>query len=132
MQTYIHIVVHVYGSPYSMGFAQGQLLKDQINQFLPAFYQHIEQEIKDAIHTLPKELQDIIAKYGLEGALDLTYEFTKSFIPQYFLDELDGLSKGSGLDYKQLLRIHMLPELVKVRNTQSEKCKHVLVWITDF
>ena len=97
-----------------MGFAHGQLLKDQINKVLPAFYQHVEQEVKDYIHKFPKELQDIIAKYGLDGALDLTYEFTKKYIPQYFLDELKGISNGSGLDYKLLLRVHMLPELVKV------------------
>lgn len=97
-----------------MGFVHGQLLKDQINKVLPALYQHIEQEIKDAIHVLPKELQDIIAKFGLDGALDLTHEFTKKYTPQYFLDELEGLANGSGVDYKLLLRLHMLPELVKV------------------
>lgn len=97
-----------------MGYAHGQLLKDEINKVIPAFYQHVEQEVKDAIDKLPKELQDIIAKYGLDGALDLTHEFTKKYIPQYFLDELKGISTGSGLDYKLLLRVHMLPELVKV------------------
>mmetsp|Transcript_8941 Transcript_8941/g.11058 ORF Transcript_8941/g.11058 Transcript_8941/m.11058 type:complete len:98 (-) Transcript_8941:1076-1369(-) len=28
-------IVHVYGTPYEMGFAQGVLLKDQLNSFYP-------------------------------------------------------------------------------------------------
>ena len=29
-------IVHVYGSPYEMGFAQGSLMKEQINILVPA------------------------------------------------------------------------------------------------
>ena len=90
------------------------MLKDQINKILPAFYQHIEQEIENEIKFLPEDLRDLIAKYGLDGVLDLTYDLTKKYIPSYFLEEMQGLAKGSGLDYKMILRVHMLPELVKV------------------
>lgn len=99
-----------------MGFAHGQLLKEQINKIIPGFYKHVEKEIEDEIQFLPEDIRDFIAEHGLDGALDLTYELTKHYIPKYFLDEIQGLAKGSGLDYKMLLRAHMLPELVKVSN----------------
>ena len=104
-----------------MGFAHGQLLKGEINTTIPAFYQHVLQEIDSEIEFLPKEIRDIISKYGLDGALDLTYELTKAYIPPYFIEEIQGLANGSGVDYKLLLRAHMLPELVKVsfNNDQS-------------
>lgn len=107
-------VLHVYGDPYSMGFAHGQLLKGQINTTIPAFYQHVLQEVDNEIDFLPKEIRDLISKYGLGGALDLTYELTKEYIPSYFIEELQGLAEGSGVDYQLLLRVHMLPELTKV------------------
>lgn len=107
-------VVHVYGSPYSMGLAQGKMLKDEINKIIPAFFQHVEDEVENEITFLPKELQELIAKYGLDGALDITYELTKKYIPKYFLEELQGVADGAGIDYKLILRVHMLPELVKV------------------
>ena len=39
----------------------------------------------------------------------------RTYTPKHFYSELRGLADGSGMDYKTLLRIHMLPELVKVR-----------------
>ena len=107
-------VLHVYGDAYSMGNAHGQLLKEQINTIIPGFYQHVQQEIENEIDFLPKEISEFIAKYGLDGALDLTYELTKDYIPKYFIEEIQGLANGSQMDYKLLLRAHMLPELVKV------------------
>lgn len=97
-----------------MGYAHGVLLKGEINTTIPAFYQHVLQEIDSDINFLPKEIADFISKYGLDGALDLTYEMTKDYIPSYFIEEIQGLANGSGVDYKLLLRAHMLPELVKV------------------
>ena len=37
-----------------------------------------------------------------------------SYSPAYFFEELHGLADASGVDYDLLLRVHMLPELVKV------------------
>lgn len=106
-------VVHVYGSAYAMGYAHGTLLKDAIQTVIPAFYKHVEEEVEQYLQFLPKELRDLIAKLGLGGALDLSFLFTKDYSPSYFFEELHGLSDASGVDYDLLLRLHMLPELVK-------------------
>lgn len=38
----------------------------------------------------------------------------RDYTPSYFFEELRGLSDASGVDYNLLLRVHMLPELIKV------------------
>ena len=73
----LSLVVHVYGTPYGMGYAQGSLLKDFIQSILPAFYKQLEEEVEQYLQFLPQELRDFIAKYGLEGALELTYLITE-------------------------------------------------------
>ena len=110
----VFTVLHVYGDPYSMGYAHGQLLKEQISTIIPAFYQHVQKLIENEIDFLPEEIREFIAKYGLDGALDLTYELTKDYTPSYFFEEIQGLANGSGVDYILLRRAHMLPELIKV------------------
>lgn len=106
-------ILHVYGTPYSMGYAHGQLLKSQIQKLIPAFMTHVEEEVDQYIKFLPKDLQNMIAKLGLDAVLDLTHELTKKYTSEYFYEEMRGLADGSGLDYTLILRVHMLPELVK-------------------
>ena len=68
----------MYGSAYDMGYAHGQLLKDQIHDVVPKFMSSLEKEIESYIKYLPKDLQAIIAKEGLTAALEATYLLTKS------------------------------------------------------
>ena len=96
-----------------MGYAHGTLLKSIIQDLIPNFYSHIESVIVQKLRFLPKDVRDLIANVGLDGALDLTHILTESYTPKHFLEELRGLAAGSGLDYSLLLRVHMLPELVK-------------------
>lgn len=70
-------VLHVYGSPYSMGYAHGTLLKDKVQYLMTAFYKHVETEIEAYIKDLPKDVQDFIAAVGLDVALELTYLLTR-------------------------------------------------------
>lgn len=114
-----------------MGYAHGQLLKGEINTTIPGFYQHVLQEIENEIDFLPKDIRDMISKYGLDGALDLTYELTKDYIPSYFIEEIQGLADGSKVDYKLLLRAHMLPELVKVSSLFTKRSDNYL-WLQTF
>lgn len=70
-------VLHVYGSPYSMGYAHGTLLKNKVQYLLPTFYKHVEAEIEAYIKDLPKDVRDFIAELGLDVALELTYMLTR-------------------------------------------------------
>ena len=50
-------VVHLYGTPYEWGLAQGQLLKSSFVTMIPAFYQYLDSQIAPEIKNLPKWIQ---------------------------------------------------------------------------
>jgi len=106
-------IIHVYGSPYDMGYAHGLLLRNQIKELMPQVMQHIYDQVDQYINFLPDYIRKLIEEYGVEAALMLTYELTRSYTPQYFYDEIKGISDGSGVDYNTMLAIHMFPELIQ-------------------
>ena len=108
------VVVHVYGSPYDMGYAHGTLLKDSATHVMTSFYNEIVTEYEQNLSFLPKDVADLIARLGVDGALDLTYLLTEHYTPAYFYEEMRGLADASGIDYILLRRVHMIPELIKV------------------
>lgn len=129
-------LTHVYGSAYEMGtsslmiynnqrcplfthyflpgYAQGSLLKEHIKDFITSVWEFMEDELERALpNTIPKWLSRLIADFGLKLALDLTEMASKDFTPQYFYDELKGLSDASGVDYQTLVRVHMIAGLTQ-------------------
>lgn len=76
-------------------------------------YQRISSQIDVYLKFLPQKLRQLIEKYGLAMVLDLTYEMTRWYTPKYWEEEMQGLSDGSGVSLNDILRIHMLPELIK-------------------
>ena len=96
-----------------MGFAHGTLLKEQINTIVPQVQGYIEAQVEQNLQFLPKWLQDLIAEAGATAALEATYWLTEAYIEQRFLDEIRGISDASGVEYMELIRIHMLPELIQ-------------------
>lgn len=82
----------VWGNAYEMGYAQGQLLSEEIRYLLPAMMEHWEQEVVDAIDKyIGEDLAHFVAQYGLQAALDLEYEATRWYTPSYFYDEMKGI-----------------------------------------
>jgi len=61
---------------------------------------------------------------GLDVALDATELLTYDWTGQYFLDELKGLSDGGGIDYRKLVRVHMIAGLTE------GKCSMIGAWGT--
>jgi len=106
-------VLHVWGSPYDMGYSHGSLLKTQINEMFPQTMQWMADQVENLLPNLPEFLRKAIENYGIEAALFLNYEITKGYTPSYILDELRGISDGSGIDYNLIAAIHMLPEITQ-------------------
>jgi len=96
-----------------MGFAHGTMLKEQIHEIVPQFMEFVAERVDHFINFLPPFIRGIIEVYGVEAALELTYDFTRAYTPQRFFDEMQGIADGSGVDYMTIVRIHMFPELIK-------------------
>ncbi|EGC34478.1 hypothetical protein DICPUDRAFT_153322 [Dictyostelium purpureum] len=111
-------ILHLYGTPFEMGEAHGQLLKAQIQDLLPSFMEFAQVAVKQFIKSkfaerLPAFLIYIIETFGVNAALDYVSSATKPYTPQSFFDELKGISYGAEVDYTTLLRIHSFAELLK-------------------
>ncbi|CAF1607958.1 unnamed protein product [Rotaria sp. Silwood1] len=111
-------LIHVYGNTgYDFGYAYGTLLRDQIQKVLPRAWAHFEQEIIDSLKDLklPKWFEDIIINKGLEFALDLQNDLVKKYMNEEIYNEMRGLSDASQVDYKTVVRLHMLGEITRGR-----------------
>jgi isopenicillin-N N-acyltransferase-like protein len=107
-------VVHVYGSPYQMGLAMGQLMRQEIRSLVPQIFTWAESQIAPFVKFLPDWLQAIVEKLGVVGLLDVTFALTKPYQDAYFEQELQGLADGSGMDLKTLQQVSMFPEVCGV------------------
>ncbi|CAK8694659.1 unnamed protein product [Clavelina lepadiformis] len=111
-------VLHVWGTPYEMGYAHGTLLKKEASMFMNQVWDYLEEQVIEAINGSVKWnfrdwfLRDV-ANLGVEAACDLEVLATAKYSGPYFLEEIKGLADATGLDYKKILRIHMLGELTK-------------------
>jgi isopenicillin-N N-acyltransferase-like protein len=110
-------VVHVWGTPYEVGFAQGTLMKTEIIEFVTATWAYLNSEVVEALSSdrVPEWVKRLIVNKGMNRALDWTAQVTAPFTPQAYYDELHGLADATGLDYKLLLRLNMFPELTKAQ-----------------
>lgn len=88
------LVVVLRGEPYEIGFARGALLKDEIKAWVKDFQKNLK---KRSLETSFDE--DILYKRAKE---------IERFIPSEYLEELKGISDGSGADYDVLLVLNVL------------------------
>eukprot|EP00591_Stephanopyxis_turris_P011699 CAMPEP_0195508264 /NCGR_PEP_ID=MMETSP0794_2-20130614/1517_1 /TAXON_ID=515487 /ORGANISM="Stephanopyxis turris, Strain CCMP 815" /LENGTH=450 /DNA_ID=CAMNT_0040635175 /DNA_START=51 /DNA_END=1403 /DNA_ORIENTATION=- len=104
-------VAHVWGSAYDMGYAQGELLTKEMQEFIPDVYSYLVEQVlgKAANNTL---LAWAI-KEGVDVALDLSYERTKDFIKPYVIDEMKGIAAATGVEVEMVRRLNWIPELTR-------------------
>lgn len=97
-----------------MGYAQAQLFKSEIKDFLEDVWAYLVEQVEDElINYIPPWLAKMIAQYGLEMALDMTEIVTRNYTGKHFYDEMKGLSDGSNVDYQLIVRVHMLAGLTE-------------------
>lgn len=110
-------VVHLWGTPYEMGYAHGSLVKDEAFRFIQSVWTYMEQQvvlaINGSVHIFKPWFIKDVADKGLDVALDAEIDVTRPFTGEYFFQEAKGLADATGLDYKMILRIHMIGELTK-------------------
>jgi len=74
---------------------------------------YLQSEVTTYLGDLPTWLADLIADFGLDTALDLTYYATVEYTPSYFYEEMHGISDAAGIDYNTLVRVHMIAGLTQ-------------------
>ncbi len=83
----------LWGTPYEMGRAHGELLQKEIQQ-------HINSLVQNMVEKAGKSVE----------LLDQVFAGTKPFVPQHFIEELQGLADGCGLPLQDLIRVNILGE----------------------
>lgn len=102
-------LLHVYGNMYQMGFAQGVLLKEELNKFISELWAYIEEQVAEGLpKKLPKFLLSKTASFAAGAALDLTYDITREYTNRKYYEEMRGIADGSGVDFSYLKRVHMI------------------------
>ena len=65
-------IVHVWGTPYEMGFATGSLLSAELKSFLPKVMDYFETSAGDSFpKDTPTWLLNLIEKHGVVGRLSV-------------------------------------------------------------
>lgn len=113
------LVAHMWGTAYEMGYAYGELLKNESVSLLNQTMEYLEVNIEKYLIFFSPEERQIIAEEGITGALDYVYDLAYPFIPQRYIDEMQGLADASGVAYKQIARMAMIPEAVKAHCTMA-------------
>jgi len=106
-------VIHVYGTPYEMGYAHGTMMKPEAQAMINRTMQYLYSQAEQQLQFLPTWLRDWVAEVGLDVALDWTANVTAPFTGDYFFEEMHGLADGAGIDYQDILRVHMIGELTQ-------------------
>lgn len=84
-------VLYVWGSPYQMGKAQGELLKQELSSQIPMLIRLMTEKMDNSVEML-----------------DQIYQQVKPHIPQFFIEEMRGIADGSGLDLQDVIRANLI------------------------
>lgn len=109
-------ILHVWGTPYEKGLAQGEILKDDINRFVYGTMSYLANAIVSSLSgklPIPEWAKEMLIVKGIFFALDWTASVTKAFTPQAYFDEIQGIADGAGVSRDLLWRLQMFPEVTK-------------------
>lgn len=97
-------IITLEGTPYEIGFQQGSLMKEQINQIYKMY-------LKDLVYDTWIKEYAILGKGGKDAwksprkALGKFAKKQEEFIPPEYLEEIKGLAEGAGLEYIDVLNM---------------------------
>ena len=110
-------LVHVWGSAYERGFAQGALMKADVQAFFKRAFDYFEATFESALNKtvpwVPEKVAHWVAGIGLGAALDATHLLTAPYTGAHFEDEMRGLADGADVPLQLIRRVHMIGELTK-------------------
>jgi hypothetical protein len=110
-------LLHVYGSVYDMNRAAGELLAAEIAALVPASLAYLYAQVNASYNLswLPEPVRDWVVEYGVETALDWTWNATAAYTPPHWQDAVRGLADGSGASAADLQRVAMIAEWTRAQ-----------------
>jgi isopenicillin-N N-acyltransferase-like protein len=105
-------VIHLWGSVFDQNFAYGTLMRAEVAALAPRALAYLFAQVNASIDLswLTPAVRELVLEFGVEAALDLTYNLTAPFSPPHWADALAGLAAGSGVDAASLRRVAMIAE----------------------
>lgn len=102
-------ILYLRGTPYEMGYQQGKLLAEEVENVIDGFLRFLNRELTKRIK-IP-----LISRPIINIILDVAYWRTSPFIPEDYKEEMRGLAEGSGVSLRNIQRIHIISELFYIR-----------------
>jgi hypothetical protein len=96
-----HLVLHVKGTPYEMGYQHGALLKDHCHENMNYL---LKEKARELIKLGPLGLNPRLIVDGI-------VELQRPFVPRRYFEELEGLAAGAGLPPQDVRAGNFIPEL---------------------
>src|SRR5689334_6535223 len=95
-------VLHVKGTPYEMGYQQGTLLNDQCKALLHDLFDDKFKQSKYEVFGIPLPVREAVA--GISA-------IQRPFIPERYIEEMQGLADALHTDLQTVLIANSVPEL---------------------
>lgn len=92
-------LLHVYGSPYEMGYQYGTILKDQLSSMIELAY-------------------ELFPKRKIVEYIEMGKKLEPN-LPENLRAELNGMVDGSGIEFSKLLALNLIPKVT---------CSTLAVW----
>jgi isopenicillin-N N-acyltransferase like protein len=86
-------VLHTWGTPYQMGYAHGALCADEVMSFYD--------RLLGAAHELGVSMMIV----------DMAWARMRPHVPERYMEEMQGLADGAGVDLRVVHRAHAVPDL---------------------
>ena len=88
-------ILHLKGSPYERGYQHGRLLKTMIQRNISTFLDNKQIAVDGRTQKFIENLPSLM-----------------KFIPSHFLEEMKGVSDGSGIAMDKILLLNLFPEML--------------------
>jgi len=102
-------IMKLSGTPYDRGYAHGKRFSSKIRSF---YNQMLSNSILPFLNREQRDIVDVLPNYGKPPYTDGTFSYLmmlesanhlKPYIPKAYLDEIQGISDGSGMPYDEIL-----------------------------
>ena len=94
-------ILKLYGPSYHQGFEEGRLLKKQIHKAVKEIFGYFERELP-----IP-----FLNRLLIHAALDQAWQKMEPYLSYSEYLQIRGLARGADIPFRQLKRIHTLPEV---------------------